>query len=239
MGDRGVARARLEAIAELVPRRSRVADIGTDHARLPYLLLRSGRASLCIATERFARGAERLRRAAAAHPAPGALEIRHGDGLRALDPEDRIDVVVAAGLGARSILRLLDQDSAGRLGLSRVVLQPLTEPARLRRGLAERDYGIADERLALDGRRFYTVIAADRGREDRFAEHPVLDRDDLYEAGPCLVRCGDPLVKKLWLREREAQLRLLERAAGAGRRAAQRRLELAGRILAALDTGPV
>jgi tRNA A22 N-methylase len=119
------------------------------------------------------------------------------------------------------------------------VLQPLTEPGPRRRGRAQRDYGIAAERLVRDGQRFYTVIAADRGREDRFAGHPVLDRDDLYEAGPCLVRCGDPLVKKLWLREREAQLRLLERVAGAGRRAVQRRLELAGRILAALDAGPV
>ena len=236
MGNRGTARPRLAAIAELVPPRSRVADIGTDHGLLPRHLLQSGRAAYCIATERDARRVERLRHAAAERPTRAALEVRQGDGLDVLGPEDRIAVVIAAGLGARSILRLLDQDSAHRLGVTRLVLQPLTEPARLRRGLAERGFGIVEERLVLDRQRLYTVIAADWGRADQFPDHPALDRDDLYEVGPCLVRCGDALVSKLWRRERETQMRLLERATrGAGRHVVRQRFELAGRILAALE----
>ncbi len=222
-----------------MPERSRVADIGTDHARLPLHLLRSGRVSRCIATERDARRVSRLRLAAAGRLVPAGLEIRHGDGLTALRPEDRVQVVVAAGMGARSILRLLDQDPDRRLGLSRVVLQPATEPARLRRGLARRGYGIVEERLVVDRGRFYTVIAAEWGREDRFATHPALDRDDLYQAGPCLVRSDNPLVRKLWLRQLDAQRRLLARARGEGLRAVRRRLELTRRILAALEEGHV
>ena len=43
--------ARLEAVASMVPRDSRVADIGTDHAILPRRLLSSGRAAHCIASD--------------------------------------------------------------------------------------------------------------------------------------------------------------------------------------------
>ena len=46
-----MAKGRLEAIASMVPHGSRVADIGTDHALLPRMLLSGGRAAHCIARD--------------------------------------------------------------------------------------------------------------------------------------------------------------------------------------------
>ena len=45
---------RLAAIADAIEPGSRVADVGTDHGKLPLWLAASGRAAYCLATERNA-----------------------------------------------------------------------------------------------------------------------------------------------------------------------------------------
>ena len=42
---------RLQAIADLVPQGSRIADVGTDHGYLPIYLLQRNRISCAIATD--------------------------------------------------------------------------------------------------------------------------------------------------------------------------------------------
>ena len=78
--------------AELVPSGSRVADVGTGHARLPVWLLAHRRAEACVATDSDAAAVERARGALPEH---GALELRLGREL----PGDLgvEDVAVVAG----------------------------------------------------------------------------------------------------------------------------------------------
>src|SRR6476661_1445037 len=94
---------RLLAIAALIPAGARVADVGSGHGLLPRHLLATGRAAWCVATERDAR---RLR-SVLGDPEEPRLSLRHGDGLDPLLPEERLDVVVLAGLGGPSIARIL------------------------------------------------------------------------------------------------------------------------------------
>ena len=152
------ALGRLAAIAALVPQGARVADVGTDRALLPRALLASGRASYCLAIDR---SPNVIRSARAALPVlrPG-LELRSGNGLDAIEERDRIDVVVLAGLGARSIVRILDDPRRLSLGLGRLVLQPQTEPHRLRSWLGANGLEIVDERQAHERGRSYIVLAA-------------------------------------------------------------------------------
>ncbi|MDN6142432.1 MAG: class I SAM-dependent methyltransferase, partial [Tetragenococcus halophilus] len=42
---------RLAAVAEFVPRKARLADIGSDHAYLPIFLVRAGKVDYAIAGE--------------------------------------------------------------------------------------------------------------------------------------------------------------------------------------------
>ena len=149
------SRGRLATVAGLVPAGSRVADVGTDHGRLPRLLLAHDLARSCVAID--------VRAIDAVVPPrfSGRLEFRRGAGLAALAPADAIDVVVIAGLGARSIVRILDDERRASLGARRFVLQPQSEPALLRRWLASAGLGIVEERVALDRGRLYPVIAAE------------------------------------------------------------------------------
>jgi len=205
---------RLEAVASIVPHGSRVADIGTDHALLPRQLLSSGRASLCIASDVKSGGLE----------AEG-IEYRQGEGLRVLRPEDRIDVVTIAGMGARSMIRILDDEHRTNLSIRLAVLQPQKDAPALRRWLAGHDYPIVEEKLVLERGRFYFVMAAALRPRAGAYRHPLLGFDDLLEAGPLLVRSGDPLVREYWCRALRYQQRLPRQA----------RSNLPSRVLAALD----
>ena len=110
---------RLEAVAALVPPGSQVADIGTGHGLLAHGLLASGRSPHCIVTERTKLLLRGVRAYPASHPLAGSLELRAGDGLAALRPDDRVDVVVAAGMGGPSILGILERSPLLRRRCSR------------------------------------------------------------------------------------------------------------------------
>lgn len=227
--------ARLHAVARMVPRGAVVADLGSDHGILPRLLLLTGRARRCIATERDERALSRALRFPAGHPLSGALEFRAGDGLRALRPGDGVEVVTIAGLGGRSIARILGSPHAPHLALRRVVLQPQAQWGELRRWLVQRGWRIAEEQLLRERGRVYLVVAAEPGRTGSGLDHPTLTHDEVLEAGPCLVRSCDPEVSRFWHRELKRHETVLQRVPpGPGRDEALRQRDLALRILDAL-----
>ena len=232
--ERWSGRRRLRAVARLVPPGSRVADIGSDHGLLPRSLLFSGRAAFCIASDIDRTSLSGFLRPG--HPLATRLELRWGDGLSVLRPEDRVDVLILTGLGARAICRILSHDRRSRIGLRRLVLQPQAEPARLRRWLAQHGYAIVDETLAAERRRWYVTIAAEP-TPDPVPRHPRLSTDDLYESGPCLVRSADPEVAACWRQRLVRWERILHRARGGpGRERAQAERERARRVLAVLTS---
>lgn len=205
---------RLDAVASLVRRGARVADVGTDHGLLACRLVRGGRVAYCIASDRSRPALAAARQRLWALARGGNLELRLGDGLAALRPEDRVDTVVLAGLGARSIIRILGDDRLTRLTVRHLVLQPQSRAGLLRRWLGERGWTIVGEKVVREGRRFYEVIAADAGVKPADLGHPRLDRDTLLEAGPCLVRERDPVALMLWTRRVRHLGDALERSRG-------------------------
>ena len=228
---------RIRALVEMIPPSSRVADIGTDHALLPRILLEEGRATFCVATEVSPAALNRLRTRIGDHPLPGSMEWRVGDGLAPLRPMDRLNVIVLAGLGARTQCRILSSPVLAGLGAGRLVLQPQGDPAVLRRWLAGNRYRIVEERLLHLREVFHLTLAAEP--EDHQAPEigPDLTTEDLMVAGPRLIRSGDPVVRKYW----EIQLQRLQRLSaeghgGPGGKQAVRDREQAERILEALPS---
>ena len=160
--DPGGCASRMRAVAALVPPGAAVAEVGTDAAALALALLDTGRVSRCIATDRSAGGLGRALRRAKRHLAAGRLELRLGEGLTPLAARDRLDVLLLAGMGARSMVRILADPRLSELALRRLVLQPQTEPALLRRWLDEHGFEVVDECRASERGRDYLVIAAER-----------------------------------------------------------------------------
>lgn len=228
---------RLAAVASFVPAGARVADVGADHGRLAAALLQSCAASACVATEatppRLARLAARL----GDHGFGERLQLRCGDGLSPLLPEDRLDCLVLAGLGGPSIVRILSDPRREGLGLHRLVLQPATDAAVVRRWIADQGLATVDEHLAEVRGRFHAVIAVEPGSGAEVRTD--LDVEVAMEAGPALLARRDPALLPYWRATLDRQRAILREASpGMGRREALRLRGVAERVLAMLESVP-
>ncbi|MCA9513733.1 MAG: tRNA (adenine(22)-N(1))-methyltransferase TrmK, partial [Myxococcales bacterium] len=102
-------RARLEAIYAAIPDRARrVADVGYDQGLLidALLLRRPGVRVVGVERQDAAAQAYRERHEAELATWGARLALRTGDGLTAILPGE-VDVAVIAGIGARSVARML------------------------------------------------------------------------------------------------------------------------------------
>ena len=148
---------RLQAVAAFVRPGSRLADVGTDHALLPAALVAEGRCSHAIASD-IRRGPV----AAATRTVQEAgltqeVEVRLGDGLSTVLPEEADDIVIA-GMGGETIAAILEAAPWVQHPRYRLVLQPMTRAERLRRYLFETGFSIEQETVITDGRHCYTVL---------------------------------------------------------------------------------
>lgn len=231
---------RLAAVAEMLPRGAPVADVGTDHARLPVWLVLSGRSPRCVATD-LRDGPARLARAeVAAAGVQDRVDVRVGPGLQPLRPGE-VPAVAVAGMGGATIVAILQGPPGPReLGIGALVLQPNTGAGLVRRWLRGQGWSIVAEDLVEDGGRLYPVIgaadpAADGappagagGRIDaaavvaaaRSRGMPPDLAELVWDAGPLLWRARHPLLPAFAAQEAD-KLRRAARGAGAGRDAAQ------------------
>jgi tRNA (adenine22-N1)-methyltransferase len=227
---------RLEAIAVAIAPGARVADVGSDHGKLASWLAASGRAAYCLATEETEALLARVARPPADAPWARRLAFRSGDGLAAIRPEDRIDTIVLAGLGGRTITRLLGGVGALRLPALRLVLQPRSEVVSTRRWLSENGWCLIAERITVERNRFHLTVAAERGDDARLYGDAAWSRDDLLAAGPLLVRSPTPEVAALWRQERDRFASILAGSgSGASRERARLGLARVERLLASIS----
>jgi tRNA (adenine22-N1)-methyltransferase len=178
---------RLTALASFVPEGSVVADIGTDHAFLPIYLVRQGLARRVIAVENRLSTYQRARQSLNLFNYNFKIDLRLGDGLKPIRRDDAVEIVVIAGLGGRSICRMLLAAREKWDWFQALVLQPMQEAGLLRRWLVAHGMRLAAERLVREGDKIYEIMAVKRGRQ-------AIADPLLYELGPCLVREKDPLL---------------------------------------------
>jgi tRNA (adenine22-N1)-methyltransferase len=213
-----------------------VADVGTDHGRLPLWLAASGRASFCLATERTPELLARVARPDPEQPWAAHLAYRSGDGLDPIAEEDRVGTIVIAGLGGRTILGILGRGLTRLPSIERLILQPRAEAATVRAFLLASGWALASERLTEEGGRLHVTLAAEPGDDTLTYRDAALDVSDLQAVGPLLVRSGAPEVAAAWRAERGRLATILGRGgSGPSMERAREGLLRATRILAAIS----
>lgn len=184
---------RLLACCDLIRKGDRVADIGCDHGYLGIWLLRQGIASSVIESDVAAQPLESARRNAAKYHTENTMTFCLSDGAQQI-PRD-FDTMVCAGMGADTMISILDQAPWLKDPKYRLILQCQSKRPELRRWLSEAGYQIRQERLAKDGKFVYTVM------EVVYAPGTALTPAQTY-LSPALLEQQDPLLAEYYDRVR-------------------------------------
>ena len=184
---------RLEAIGKLVPQGCVLADIGTDHAYLPVWLLEQGKIASAIAGDIAEGPCLAAKNTVSMHGMKGRVEVRLGSGLKVLQAGEA-DCIAIAGMGASTMIEILEADMSLAVKAKRLVLQPMAGAASLRKWLIQNGWHIVAEDLVADGRHLYEIMAVERGESEAFS-------DAVLEIGPSLIEAKHPLLAKQFERQ--------------------------------------
>lgn len=180
--------ARLEAIGRLVPENVSIADIGTDHAYLPAWLAERGRIKKAVAGDICEGPCAAARNTVAMYGLNDKIEVRMGNGLAIIRPGET-DVIIIAGMGAGTMIEIIEAGMEAARAASLLILQPMAGAPSLRRWANAHGWYIADEVLVEEGRHLYEIIVLKRG-------HEAAVSTAAYEIGPRLLEQRPPLFQK-------------------------------------------
>ncbi len=151
---------RLEAVASLVRKGRRVADIGTDHAYLPVYLVQSGVTDFAVAADLRKGPLENAKKAVEEAGLEDKITLRLSDGLQNFQP-DEVDEIVIAGMGGILIAQIIEAAPWLQKGDKHLVLQPMSHPEVLRKFLVTNGYNIICETVCEDAGKLYCVMSVE------------------------------------------------------------------------------
>ena len=177
--------ARLSAALPFV-RGGTVADVGTDHAYLPLVLLKEGRCDFAVATDIHMPPARRAADCLSSHGiGDDRAAVLCTDGLHGCEEFHPTDIMIF-GMGGEMIIHILTEAPWVRDPSVRLVLQPMTRQGELRSYLLENGFCICDEAMVMTDRP-YQIICAEYDGTVRTAapislllgEHNLARRDEV------------------------------------------------------------
>lgn len=155
---------RLETIIGMVKPCRVAADIGCDHGFTAIRLVESGIADCAVASDVRSGPLKRAKEHVREAGLTGKIDLREGDGLMTLMP-DEAEAVIIAGMGGRLMTRLLEE-GADRLGAAKqLILSPHADVPAVRRCVSALGFRIEEERIVEELGNFYTVMRAVPGEE--------------------------------------------------------------------------
>ncbi len=147
---------RLLACCSFVHPGDRVADVGCDHGYLGLYLLQNKIASSIIASDVNEMPLESARQNAAKYGFSRKMTFHLSDGVRNI-PRD-FDCMVCAGMGADTMISILDAARWLEDPKYRLILQCQSKRPELRQWLYDAGYRIHRETLAKDGKFVYSIM---------------------------------------------------------------------------------
>ena len=134
----------------------RVADIGCDHGYLGIYLLKNGRASSVIAADVNEGPLQSAMRNATKFGVRSKMTFHLSDGAGNI-PRD-FDALICAGMGADTIIHILQDAPWLRSDQYQLVMQCQSKTPMLRKFLSDSGWYIAAETIVRDGKFLYTVM---------------------------------------------------------------------------------
>lgn len=151
---------RLEKLYQTIPECDVLADIGTDHGKLPALALLRGKCKKAILADISAASLQKAKDLFAALHLEG--EFLHCDGLQGF--QKAVDCIVIAGMGSSTLCQILEE-SKEKIGNASLVLCPHLKEEETRVFLAKIGYCVKYESIVQANQKIYTIIFAEPSTE--------------------------------------------------------------------------
>ncbi len=219
---------RLQAVADFVTPGSVVADIGTDHGFLPIYLVEKGICPRAVAMDIRQGPLERAREHIAAAGLNDRIQVRLSDGLNGL-MQNEADSAVIAGMGGLTVIHILEQAQEKLADFKEMVLEPQSDPAKVRSYVREHRMWIDREDLVYESGKFYPVLHVctkqePAGEQARCKARLMQIRNVLLEKlgeearvqqlfdtyGEYVIDRGHPALKKMLVRDQKRALEILQ-----------------------------
>ncbi|WP_436853984.1 tRNA (adenine(22)-N(1))-methyltransferase [Staphylococcus caeli] len=175
-----------------------LADIGSDHAYLPIYSIEHGLTQTAIAGEVIKGPYEASLRNVKAHQLNDKIQVRLGDGLSVIQPNDNISTITICGMGGPLIAKILEAGASKLENKPRLILQSNIQSSAIRRLLSKLNYSIIAEEILEEKGHIYEIIVAD------FANKNTSMTEQEIKFGPKLLQNKSELFYKKWSRELEA-----------------------------------
>ena len=150
---------RLSAVASLVRRGSKVADVGTDHGYLPAYLVLNGVSPSAVAGDVRIGPLENARKTVAELGLSDKIETVLSDGLKSFKVNCADDIIIA-GMGGILIGEILSACHWVKNENIKIIVQPMTHPENTLEFFIKNSFEICEELAVSDGKHCYCVISA-------------------------------------------------------------------------------
>lgn len=181
--------SRLLCIADMVPKGSLTADIGTDHALLPIYLIKKGITNRCIAADIVDGPLESARKNIKSAELDEQIDTIKSNGLEKVftfTPE----TVVIAGMGGETIRNIIAECEYSKSGAPLFLLQPMTHCEVLREYLFKNGFSITCERVVREQNRYYVIIETRfTGEQAHYFDFNDVNFEVFCELGGILPDC--------------------------------------------------
>lgn len=163
---------RLQAVADLVPAGAKLADVGTDHGRLPVWLIQHGVVERAVCSDLRPGPLSRARALAERWQVSDRAVFRLCNGLAEIAPYEA-DVITIAGMGGETIAEILRAARWTSQPGHRYILQAMSGMDGLRRYLSGNGLMILQEVLVEEGDTLYVVLLAQPGEMKPLTEGEI------------------------------------------------------------------
>ncbi|MGI5990482.1 MAG: tRNA (adenine(22)-N(1))-methyltransferase [Lachnospiraceae bacterium] len=195
-----------------------VADIGTDHAKLPVYMIQNRMADRALAldvrTGPLERAESRVREAGLTDK----IECRLSDGFSAV-ARGEADVYVICGMGGKLIEKILTAGKEKLTPADRIVAGPQQDVPDFRAFVMTNGWQIAAERMLGENGKFYNLFLIELSRAEDLRPFSAVE----LRYGRELLESRDPVLYRALLREKRLDEKISGELAGHGGAGAARR----------------
>ncbi|MCD8157989.1 MAG: class I SAM-dependent methyltransferase [Clostridiales bacterium] len=180
---------RLKMSADLVPESVLLADIGTDHGYLPVYVVEKGKVKQAVASDISKGSAEKAYENVLSSRLSDKIEVRCGNGLEPLKPDEFPDTIVLTGMGGVLMTEILDKGIEKAKAAKCLVLQPQHNIDKVMAYIHSIGFKITAEDITFEQGKYYFALKCEKG-----ADLPYSAAD--LETGRFLPKSGNPLFKE-------------------------------------------